>query len=161
MVATIIPVCSSSVLQVNTSIISFIPDPVSTNAIIHPSLHHCYILFMFFLEYHHYPLSWLQHQYHPSYNISSTINIIQYILQYIVQLRLLKNIKKIMTTIFFLVSPIILHNFILHLYINNNEEKNNPSLCCPKHWLKYYYTGFFQKPFAYWYYFSHLLTYIS
>ena len=69
--------------------------------------HHCYILFMILLEYCHHPLPWLQHQDHPSYNVASTIDVIKCIQQYIVQMKLIKNTKKMMTTIIlFILSPL-------------------------------------------------------
>ena len=54
---------------------------------------------MILLKYNHHPLSRLLHRDHPSLYITTVIDIIKYIQQYIVRLKLIKNIKKMMTTI--------------------------------------------------------------
>ena len=54
---------------------------------------------MILLEYCHHPLPQLLHWDHPSFNVKTTVDVLKYIQQYIAWLKLIKNIKKMMTTI--------------------------------------------------------------
>ena len=73
---------------------------------------------MILLEYCHHPLPQIQHQDHLSYNVTSTIDVIKCIQQYIVQLKLINNPKNMMTTIILFVSIPL---YIMILYSNSTS----------------------------------------
>ena len=86
--------------------------------------HVCYILFKILLKYSHHPLPQLLHRDHPSFDITTTVDVIKYLQQYIVWLKLIKIIKKMMTTIM-LFGLILLYFTSLSLISNSTTMKRN------------------------------------
>ena len=85
--------------------------------------HLCYILFKILLKYSHHPLPQLIHRDHPSFDVTTTVDVIKYLQQYIVWLKLIKIIKKMMTIIIF--GLILLYITILSLISTSTTMKRN------------------------------------
>ena len=86
--------------------------------------HLCYLMFMILLEYNHHSLSRLLHWDNHPFNVTTIIDVIKYILQYIVWLKLIKNIKKMMTTIM-IFGLILLYITTLSLTSSSTTMKRN------------------------------------
>ena len=111
--------------------------------------HVCNILFKILLKYSHHPLPQLLHQDHPSFDVTTTVNVIKYLQQYIVWLKLIKNIKKMMTTIIIFglillyitslsltsTSTTMKRNIFYPFFVPSNDSSINPQNPSNKHSL--------------------------
>ena len=122
-IATRYSSCLSS-MSIMNDILIIVQVSFQFSIIMNHHHHLCYLMFMILLEYNHHSLSRLLHWNNHSFNVTTIIDVIKYILQYIVWLKLIKNIKKMMTTIM-IFGLILLYITTLSLTSTSTTMKRN------------------------------------